>query len=198
MLISFKTCNPIEFVQRDGYKANLLITGRAEALSFVMLDGSSETFMDVMLTAVMDLVAEGKTIADIRYKGKGVRRWFHMVFPPMSLPIFFGILDQHDILIGYLVVNQSIISAARKGLGIALVKSCRGQGIGYQVFKHVQTNLDRMFQPEINELTFETSRKNLPMMAIAKKLGFFEFQLPQNSTWGDPPSDWIRFHWIKP
>jgi hypothetical protein len=125
MLISFKACNPIEFIQDNGYKANILIKERAEALSFVMLDGSSETFMDVMRTAVMDLVAEGKTIADIRYKGKGVRRWFQMVFPPVLSPIFFGIVDQHKTLIGYLVANQSVISDTRKGLGIALVKSFR-------------------------------------------------------------------------
>ena len=198
MLISFKTCNPTEFIQDNGYKANISIKERAEALSFLMLDGSSETFMDVMLTALIDLVAEGKTITDVRYKGKGARRWFRMVFPPILSPIFFGILDPHNTLIGYLVAIQSVISTTRKALGIALVKSYRGQGIGYQVFKHVQNNLDKIFQPEINELVVETSRTNLPMMAIAEKLGFVEFHLPQDSTWGDPPSDWIRFLWIRP
>jgi hypothetical protein len=62
----------------------------------------------------------------------------------------------------------------------------------------VQNNLDKLFQPEINELMFETSRTNLPMMAIAEKPGFVEFHLPQDNTWGDPASDWIRFLWIKP
>ncbi|MEX2717903.1 MAG: GNAT family N-acetyltransferase [Candidatus Sigynarchaeota archaeon] len=198
MLLSFKQCNPLDFVQKGGYETHLDIGGSVGTVMLVMLDGSNEIFRDVILAAIVDLAAEGKTITDIRYKGKNTRRWFQMVFPAALSPVFFGILDRHNSLMGYLVVNQSSLSAARKVLGIALVKSCRGLGIGYRVFKHVQENLDKMFQPRITELVFDTTRDNMPMMAIARKLGFKEEALPKNNAWGDLPSDRVRFLWTKP
>jgi RimJ/RimL family protein N-acetyltransferase len=198
VLLTFKDCNPLDFIREMGYKADLLVDGGAGRFSLVLLDGSSESFMDVILTAIMDLAAERKTIADIKYTGKGARRWFSIIFPPVLAPIFFGILDRGTRMVGYLVATQSISSPARKGLGIALVKPCRGYGIGFHVFKHVQENLEKLFQPGINELVFETSRNNTPMMNIAHRLGFIEVPLPQDETWGMPPKDRARFLWVKP
>ncbi|MEX2680366.1 MAG: hypothetical protein Q6373_002105 [Candidatus Sigynarchaeota archaeon] len=198
MLLSFKTCNPLDFVQHGGYKVYLDVGGSVGTIMLAALDGSNEIFMDVMLAAIIDLAAEGKTIADIRYKGKNPRRWFQIMFPPMHSPTFFGILDRTSSLKGYLVVIQSRLSPARKGLGIALVKSCRGLGIGYQVFKHVQDNLDKMFQPTITELGFDTTRNNVPMIAIARKLGFKEVDVPKSDAWGTLPPDLVRFLWTKP
>ncbi len=180
-----------------GYRATLVSNRREENLLFAQLDGSSEIFMDVILTAIMDLEAEGKTIADIKYKGKGTRRWFQMIYPTILSPIFFGIIGEKNIMIGYLVAFRSVISQTRKGIGIALAESYRGYGIGSHAIKHVQENLDKIFQPTITELIFETTRNNVPMMAIGHKLGFKEDVLPDKKAWGDSASNWVHYLWTK-
>jgi hypothetical protein len=161
------------------------------------LDVSNEIFMDVMLTAIMDLAAEGKTMADIKYKGKNSERWFRMVFPPILSPVFLGVLTRGDVLAGYLVVTQSLTCNVRKGLGIALVQGYRGKGIVYHVFKHVQDNIDTLFGSEIHELMFETSKTNMAMIRIAHRLGFLEDNVPQGNKWGELAEDRIRFLWIQ-
>ncbi len=197
VFISFKTCNPLDFVEKAGYNARLDIKDDSGPIMLTQLDGSNEIFMDMMLYAIMDLAAEGKTIAIVRYKGKGTKRWFQMVFSPIISPSFYGIFDQNCMLIGYLVANKSMISTRRVVIGIALVKSCRGRGIGYQVFKHVQDNLDKMFQPTITEILFETTRDNSTILAIGRKLGFKEDILSSSSEWGDAPANRARLLWKK-
>jgi RimJ/RimL family protein N-acetyltransferase len=196
VLLSFKTNNPLEFVHESSYSARIDTGRNMGIISLVSLDGSSERFMDMMLVAMMDLAAEGKTISEIRYKGKGTRRWFQSVFPSAFVPAFFGILDRDNAMLGYLILNKSVLSHTRKGLGIALVSAARGQGIGYHVIKHVQDNLDKMFKPTMTELIFETMSTNLPMVAIARKLGFKEEPFPTGGAWGEPPPGWMRFLWV--
>ncbi|MEX2681605.1 MAG: GNAT family N-acetyltransferase [Candidatus Sigynarchaeota archaeon] len=197
VFLSFKACNPHEFIKKDGYRARLDIPDRSGSFMLSQLDGSSEIFMDIILHAIMDLAAEGKTIANVRYQGRRTRHWFQMVFPSIMEPLFYGISNHEFLLVGYLLMTKSVISSTRKVMGIALVKSCRGQGIGYHVVKHVQDNLDKMFQPTITELFFETTRDNLPMLAIGRKLGFKEDFLPDSREWGDVPANRVRLLWKK-
>jgi GNAT superfamily N-acetyltransferase len=197
VLISFKSSNPSEFIQKNGYRAILVGDAGEEKLSLAMLDGSNEKLMDVLLNAIMDLQAEGKVVSDIRYKGKGVRRWFQMVYPAVLQPTFFGVFTTGGAMVGYLVAFQSSLSPSRKVIGIALLESARGRGIGSRVFKHVQENLETMFRPGVTELNFETSVDNAPMIQIARKLGFVEFFLPDEEQWKDSRQGRIRFSWCK-
>lgn len=118
-LISFKMSNALAFIEKDGYAARLDNMVCSDPIMLVKLDGTNEIFMDVMLHAVMDLADEGKTIADIKYKGKGTMRWFQVVFPPIVRPLFYGILGHDRAFLGYLVASQSSIALEKKALGIA-------------------------------------------------------------------------------
>ncbi len=60
VLLSFKTCNPLDFLQDAGYNAHLDIGGSVGTILLVALDGSNEIFMDMMRTAIIDLAAEGE------------------------------------------------------------------------------------------------------------------------------------------
>ncbi|MEX2680363.1 MAG: GNAT family N-acetyltransferase [Candidatus Sigynarchaeota archaeon] len=197
MLISFKACNPREFIQPDGYTATLIRSGTEGNLILATLDGSNEILMEVILLALIDLMAEGKTITEVKYKGKGARRWFQMVYPPVLVPVFFGILNHDESLIGYVVASKSALSPTRIVIGIALAKSWRGQGIGFLVLKHLQANLEKAFPFVVNEIAFETSKNNFAMIEIGKKLGFKEISPLEPNAWAESPPDRIRFLWIK-
>ncbi len=197
MLISFTSSNPSEFILENGYRAMLVGNIGEEKLSLSMLDGSNEKLMDVLLKAIMDLQAEGKVVSDIRYKGKATKRWFQMIYPSALAPIFLGIFASEGTMIGYLVAFQSTLSPTRKVIGLALVQAARGKRFGSRVIKHVQEHLAAIFQTPVTELNFETSRTNTPMMQIASRLGFVEFQIPRGDYWKDSGYDRVRFIWCK-
>ncbi len=197
MLTAFKTCNPCELIQKGGYQAMLVGTGSEEPLLLAMLDGSNEVLMDVLLNALMDLKAEGKTVADIRYKGKSVRRWFQTVYPDALSPCFLGIFTPEYVMVGYLVAFQSPLSATRKLIGIALIQAARRNHVGSRVIKHVQEHLASIFLSPVMELNFETSKTNAAMMRIAERLGFVEYRIPDDPSWKETGIDRIRFIWRK-
>ncbi len=197
MLIVFKTSKASEYIQKGGYQATLLGTGSEELLSLATLDGSNEELMDVLLNAIMDLKAEGKTVTDIRYKGKSVQRWFRIVYPDALSPYFLGIFTSAGVMVGYLVVFQSPLSVTRKLIGIALIQGARGKHVASRVIKHIQEHLASIFQSPVTELNFETSRTNVAMMRVASQLGFVEYRIPGDKSWKDTGIDRIRFIWRK-
>jgi RimJ/RimL family protein N-acetyltransferase len=197
MLVTVKADDPRTFIMHGGYQATIPGAGCVEPEFLVAMDGSNEGFMAMLLAAIMDLRAEGKTTADIRYTGKSTRRWFQAVYPDALAPCFLAILSGDGRMIGYVVAFQSPIVPTRKLIGIALIQSARGKHVGTRVIKHVQDHLASIFPTPVTELNFETSRSNTAMMRIAEQLDFVEYRVPDDGTWKGTGLDRVRFTWRK-